>query len=399
MKKPHAQKPEMESNDPDKRGLDIPISNNQNSQKSCGIFVSSDTGGVSEKEPITKDQQTSVENECCETNGGNNSSYRQISERDSPEKITSNCEKAPDYDDGTHDIELAKSESVTRNGSISEGADSKESQSSKNESYQTVNLELQIKLKIDKVRDGDKDLLTAEYSNIDWKGVLDTKNDVKKVVALCCSLDPALIIVSESIPDAVGIQHPRIVISIPCDVGEAEMKLVSSALYNYFDLIADPTKDVTSLFEDQSEVKINEQIRETAKDFCARRGGRQLPCEIVISCDKFSEPIKCATKVAKLKHCIVPGDIFEIKGKADGFRPSKHKLEFLMVVPAKGNEGRTKFKDQSIGFDQREFQDRVIALPHGSEVVVTIDVQKFTRGKKIWLSLKKIKFIGDKAQT
>jgi hypothetical protein len=268
MKKPDAQKPKMESNDPDKHGLDIPISNNQNSQKSCGIIDSSGTGGVSEKEPITKDQQTSLENECREANEGNNLSYLQISGRDGIEKITSNCEKAPNYDGATNEIDLPKSEDETRKRSTSEGEDSKDSDSSKNASYQTVNLELQIKLKIDKVRDGDKDLLTAEYSNIDWKGVLDTKNDVKKVVALCCSLDPALIIVTESIPDAVGIQHPRIVISIPCNVGEEAMKLVSSALFNYFDLIADPSKDVSSLFEGQSEVKINEQIRETAKICC-----------------------------------------------------------------------------------------------------------------------------------
>lgn len=306
-------------------------------------------------------------------------------------KMTFDSENNHGNDDGSHENDLPKSDSNTSKSLKPDVIDWKSSQANEVLSHQTVNLELQITLQIDKERVGNEELLSAEYSSIDWKGVLDTKNDVKKIVALCCGIDPASIKVTESIPDAQGSHHPRIVITLPSGVGEEAMKLVNDAIYNYFDLVADPNKELPSLYEKQSEVETNKKIREIAKDFCARRGGKQLPCEILISSDQFSAPFTCPTKVAKLKHSIVPGDIFEIRGKADGFRSSKHKLEFLMLVPAKdGEDHRIKYKDQPIRYDKQEFQAQVLNLPHGTEHIVKLEVQKFTQGKKSWLSLKKI---------
>lgn len=260
---------------------------------------------------------------------------------------------------------------------------------------QIVNLELQIRINIDKERVGTEEMLTAEYSNINWHGVQDTKEDVRKVVALGCKLEPGSVIVRESIPHATGLQCPRLVISFPRTLTEDEMHSVNNSIINYFELISNPEKELPSLFEEQFDFELKNQIRETARDFCARRNGRQLPCEIIITGASFSSPITCPTKVAKPKHPLILGNEYEVTGKADGYKLSKHRLEFLMEVKTtnKKGEDRVKYRDIKVGYDRNKYEEYVVNLPHGSETTFKLIVQDFVQGKKKWIGLKEIKAI------
>lgn len=263
---------------------------------------------------------------------------------------------------------------------------------------QVFNLALQIKVVIDKQRLGTKQLTTAEYSNINWADVQDTKADVRKVVARSCQLDPATVVVQEAIPDETGIQSPSLMISFKQELSDAQMDLVRRVIVGYFDLLPDPEKPLPTVPGEALGQELEDYVRETAKDFCARRNGRALPCEIVMTDGGSPAPIKFKVKVAKPKHPLHAGEIYNVEGKADGYKCSKHKLEFLQRKTTTSKKGvkKLKFKSMKIGFDQKKFEQEVMALPHGKDVIIKLSVQDFMQGKKRWTSLIEIVSTGSK---
>lgn len=307
-------------------------------------------------------------------------------------------ENEPDDKRKAQHSEQHPAQDSEREHSAVSGVDGKRGQDQVKKVQQVVNLALQIKITVGKERLGAEELLTAEYSNINWAGVQDTKEDVRKVVARSCSLDPTAVLVREAIPDSAGIQSPSLMISFNQELTDEQMDLMRKSIVGYFDLISNPEKALPSLPGECLDEELEESIRETAKNFCARRNGRPLPCEILISGASFAAPVKCKTKVAKPHHQLIPGDQYDVVGKADGFKCSKHKLEFLLRKVTKSKKGvdKVKFKLIKIGFDQSKFEKDVIGLPHGRDVVIKLAVQDFTHGKKKWTSLMEIISTGSK---
>ena len=262
----------------------------------------------------------------------------------------------------------------------------------KKKDQQIVNLALQIKITVGKERLGTEELLTADYSNINWAGVQDTKEDVRQIVARSCTLDPAEVLVREAIPDSAGVQFPSLMISFNQELTDEQLDLVRKSIVGYFDLISNPDRALPSLPGECLDEDLEKNIRETAKNFCARRNGRPLPCEILMSGANSSAPIKFKAKVAKPQHKLIPGDQYDVEGKSDGFKCSNHKLEFLLKVNAISKKGKSKvkFKGMKIGFDQKKFEKDVITLPHGTAVVIKLKVQDFTQGRRKWTSLMEI---------
>lgn len=306
--------------------------------------------------------------------------------------MTSKKENEPDGKRNAQHGEHPARETKGGQSSVTGSEGSRTQDQVKEKVQQVVNLALQIKITVGKERLGTKELLIAEYSNIDWAGVQDTKEDVRKVIARSCSLDQAEVLVREAIPDSAGVQFPSLMISFNQELTDEQLDLVRKSIVGYFDLISNPDKELPSLPGECLDKDLEKSIRETAKNFCARRNGRPLPCEILMSGANFSAPIKFKTKVAKPHHKLIPGDQYDVEGKADGFKCSNHKLEFLLKVNAKSKKGesKVKFKGMKIGFDQKKFEKDVIKLPFGKVVIIKLKVQDFTQGKRKWTSLMEI---------